>query len=50
MALSFVKVSAKGMTNTTKIFSFNFTMVRHLHHGIHVKVRQLKVTEHVMAF
>jgi hypothetical protein len=48
--LALVKMSCKHSIKVTKVFSLDFTVIRHLYHGIHVKVGQFEVPKHVLAF
>ena len=48
LLLTQVEVSAEHLFKAAKVFHFDFAVVGHFHHGIHLEVRQFKVPKHVL--
>ena len=46
--LPFVEMSAEHLTDMTKMLTTYIAVFGHLHHGIHVKMRQLKMSKHIV--
>ena len=48
--LAFVEVSREHIVLMLEMTALQLSVVRHLHHGIHVKTRQFEMTENISAF
>jgi hypothetical protein len=42
-----MEVSRKHSIKPTKVFGLDLAMIRHFHHGIHLEMRQFKMSKHV---